>query len=127
MSAEFTIDLAGDHVRTRLADGFELTPENVSRHWTALMDFCARHHCWRVLSEATRPRRLLSAIDVYDAGVSIARTGAGLRIACIWEGYTPDDLTAFFQNVTGNRGITVRWFTDRDEALGWLGAGAPPP
>lgn len=121
MSSDFTFEFRKDYVHIQHAPDFEITPESNARLWPALIAFCKKHKCNRVLSEATNPKRRMSTIDAYESGVAVAQSALALKIACCWTGYIPDDLSTFFQNVTSNRGVVTQFFSNREEALRWLG------
>jgi len=119
-SHEYTLEFRSDHVVVQLAPNFELSPTILPAHWAAVLAFCKEHHCSKVLSLATNPRRTLKTIDAYDSGKAVASGGIALKVACYWQGYEPDELTRFFQTVAANRGLEVEYFSSLSAALTWL-------
>ncbi|MGC3991803.1 MAG: hypothetical protein QM796_19340 [Chthoniobacteraceae bacterium] len=103
-----------------LVPNYEISQENNSRQWPVLGAFCQKHNCYRVLSTAKNPQRKVGTLGAYKSGVELAATGLHLKIACLWEDYVPDDLTRFFENVSANRGIEVRFFQEKELAMTWL-------
>jgi hypothetical protein len=101
-------------------DNFVLLPEDIDVLWMNLTGFCRQYDCRRILNEGRIDLSHLRAFDSYNAG-SQAGEIEGLRMACLFHGYVPDEKAAFFQTVASNRGSKVEFFTDRAEALKWLG------
>jgi hypothetical protein len=122
MSTDFTLEFRGNCVHVRLAADYEITPEGMARHWSALIAFSKEHNCTRVLSEGINPRGRMGTTDAYDSATQAAAGGLISKVACFWEGYVPDELTRFFETVASNRGLSVRFFSTRTEALRWLEA-----
>ena len=103
-------------------DNFVLLSEAIEGLWQNLYKACAAYHCNRVLNEGPVDLSQLRAFDSYTAG-SHAGEIEGLRMACLFYDYEPDERAEFFKAVAANRGAQVEFFTDREDALKWL-AGA---
>ena len=54
-------------------------------------------------------------------GYLYARLVPGLAMACFVQGHVPDEQTEFFKTAAMNRGVRVEFFSNREEALRWLG------
>jgi len=101
-------------------DDFVLLPEDINQLWLRLSAVCKSYNCNRVLNEGHLDLSKLRAFDSYNAG-SQAGEIEGLRMACLFHGYEPDEKAAFFQTVASNRGAKVEFFLNPAEALKWLG------
>jgi hypothetical protein len=60
----------------------------------------------------------------FISGEQISQSVSGLLMACYFQGYKADELTEFFKTVARNRGTSVEFFSDLEEALRWLGLGS---
>ena len=121
MSTNFTIELRQGYVHVQLEPEFEVTRESMAYLSSSLIAFCKEHNSRQVLSEGVRPKRQMSTHDVFQTGVDVSKGLIGVQVACYWEGYQPDELTDLFKSVAHNRGVTFEFFTNRVEALQWLG------
>jgi hypothetical protein len=121
MSADFTLGLRRHYVHVQLSPGYEITPQSLSRLWTALHAFCREHNCQLVLCEGVKPKRQMSAKESYQFGIAMTQDLSVLQVACYWEGYKTDHLTDLFKQVTHLRGVNIEFFSNREEALCWLG------
>ena len=63
----------------------------------------------------------MKTIDAFQSAVSLANLNLGLSLAFCFYDYTPDDLSQFFINVALNRGARVKFFSNKADALRWLG------
>jgi len=123
LSTDFEIIFRGSYIHILLAENYEITPSGVEKMWKATADACRTYNCKKVLSEGNIHSRKLKAWDAYNSS-SQASEVLGLRHACLFYNYQPDDMTDFFKTVSLNRGITVEFFTNKAEALEWLGVTA---
>ena len=128
MANDFQITFRGDHIHIEHARGFEMTPANLERLFKSLLKECEAHDCRRVIAEADAPVRQLNTVDAYQSSSELSESDIrGIRMACCFRGYQPDELTSFFVTVAANRGTQIRFFTDMDAAREWLGiAGGDP-
>jgi hypothetical protein len=94
------------------------------RLWTDLAEFIRIYKCRRVLSEGLMPSRRMNMAGAFVSGEQISQSVSGLLMACYFEGYQPDELTEFFKTVVRNRGASIEFFSDREEAMQWLGIGS---
>ncbi|HVE57212.1 MAG TPA: hypothetical protein VNB22_10320 [Pyrinomonadaceae bacterium] len=120
LSTDFEITFRGSYVHILLAENYEITPMGVEKMWIATIEACRTYQCNKVLSEGNIHSRKLKAWDAYSSG-SQASEVPGLRHACLFYNYQPDDMSEFFKTVSANRGINVEFFTDKEKALKWLG------
>lgn len=78
---------------------------------------------WDVLIEGKTSKRL-SVLDSYNAikyiQEELGRDGSKLRIAFLDERSTGFEHNVFAENVASNRGLCLRFFRDRQNALCWL-------
>ena len=102
---------------------FVVQPQDIEGLWANLFKACQKFDCRKILNEGHLDLSRLRAFDSYNAG-SQAGEIVGLRMACLFHGYTLDEKGEFFQMVASNRGSTIKFFTDKTEALKWLGVEA---
>lgn len=121
MSTDFTIEFRGDYIYVRHAADFEITPESTAKLWSALAEECGAYNCRRVLREGKFSLRKMNWLSAYDSAIQAANVIPGLRVACCFENYVEDELTKFFKMAASNRGVDIEFFSDRQEALCWLG------
>jgi hypothetical protein len=124
MTTEFKLTPQADHVHVALAPGYELRLDGVTELMKSLSDVCARQGQRRVLIEGTIAARHMATMDFFTIGTLAGSMLAGVSLACCFYGYQLDDKLRFFKDVAQNRGVRVEFFSERDEALRWLGAGA---
>ena len=120
MSTDFAIEYCGDYLHVRLADNYEITPEGMRRFWSELRAACAQTKCNCVLSEGVVAKRRMITLDAFESGAQATKSCVGLKLACVFYGYVPDELTRFFQTVGANRGARLECFSCVEEALKWL-------
>jgi hypothetical protein len=121
MSTNFKIAFFGTFVHVQLDPGFEISPESMSRLWAELAEACNTYNCRIILAEGLLPSRRMNMAGAFVSGEQLARSVAGLTMACYFEGYKADELTEFFKTVARNRGTMVEFFSAREEAFKWLG------
>lgn len=119
-STDFEIDFRGSYIHVRLADNYEINAAGMEKMWLETAAACQKFNCNKVLSEGNIRSRKLKAWDAFSSG-SQASVIPGMRHACLFYNYQPDDMTEFFQTVTLNRGSYIEFFTDKARALKWLG------
>jgi hypothetical protein len=120
LSTDFEIIFRGDFLHVVHPDNFEISPEGNVKLWNALETACKTHNCYKVLSEGKINLRKMKAWNVFDSGSQASEIN-GLRLACLFYNYQPDEMSAFFKTVSANRGAKVEFFTDKTAALEWLG------
>lgn len=121
MGIEYAIASRGEYVHVQLDYGYEITPEAASRFWPDLAAACAKSRCQRVLVEGQAIERRMTTANAFKSGTDAARSVPGLSLAVCLYDYVLDELTTLFKTVAGNRGARVEFFSDRAEALRWLG------
>jgi hypothetical protein len=120
LSTDFEIIFRGSYIHVLLAKNYEITPDGLGKIWKATAEACQKYKCNKVLSEGNINSRKLKAWDAFSSG-SQASEIPSLRHACLFYNYKTDDITEFFKTVTSNRGSYIEFFTDKAEALEWLG------
>jgi len=122
MSASFTLDFLDHYIRILHPEDYEITPESQQQLWGAIGDACEKYNCWCVLAESpTPPKRDMSQVDAFRSAGQAAKISNKLRLALVLPGYNPDETTEFFINAAYNTGVRIELFTDREEAITWLG------
>jgi hypothetical protein len=121
MSTNFTFDFSGDYIRMQLPVDYEITPENRRQFWMAIGEASKKYNCCRVLAESpTPPKRNMRQTDSLKSALEAAKLSGEFRVAFFFKGYTTDETTEFFINVSYNMGVRIEFFTDRAEAIKWL-------
>ena len=122
MSASFTLDFLGDHIRITHPDDYEITPESQLKLWAELGEACDKYGCWRVLAVSQAPpKRDMSQVDALRSASQAAKASTKLRVAIVLKGYEPDEKTEFFVNSAYKHGVRIEFFANLDEANKWLG------
>ena len=85
-----------------------------------LCDVLAAHQCNGILIDETRAVKKLSVIDQHQFTIEYgSELPADVRIAVVVRRETLSD-ARFIENVAFNRGICLRVFSNKKEALNWL-------
>jgi len=122
MNTGFSLDFCEDYIWIRHPVGYRITLESQERIWTVIGEACRKYNCPRVLAESPEPpERSMSKQDALKSAKQAACAASALRMACLFPGYEPDETTDFFINVAYNSGIRIELFSQRGEALEWLG------
>ncbi len=121
MSKGFTIEFTGTYIHIIHAPDYVISPESLDMLWKKLAEACEEHGCLRAFAEGPAPKRDMKAMDAFESGVQAAVAISGLMLACCLEGYEGDKTTDLFKDVAYNRGAHVEFFSDKKEALEWLG------
>jgi hypothetical protein len=117
------MEFCGTYIHVRLTPGYEISSESMYRLWTDLAGFIRTCNCHRVLAEGLMPSRRMNMAGAFISGERITQAVSGLMMACYFEGYKADELTEFFKTVSRNRGASIEFFSEREEACRWLGVG----
>jgi len=117
---EVVITFRDEYIHISHPDNFVILPEAIEGLWQNLAEACKAFGCNRVLNEGSVDLSRLRDFDTYNAGTQ-AGLIRGLRMACLFPNYVPDEQSEFFKMVASNRGAKVEFFNDRAEALEWLG------
>jgi len=123
LSTDYTLKLRKNYLHVKLPNDYEITPEGIQKQWTEIFDICKKNNCRRVLFEGKTPKRSMKTMDAFQSAASLADSGLGLSVSFCFYDYTPDDLSQFFVNVAENRGARVKFFSNKSDALRWLGIG----
>ena len=122
MSTGFSLDFIGNYIRIQHPVDYEITPESQRQLWTAIGEASRKYNCWRVLAESPAPpQRNMNTLDAFRSAGQAANASSMLRVACVFPGYSTDETTEFFITAAYNRGVRIEFFSDRNEALYWLG------
>ena len=121
MTEDFDLEFNGAYVRIKAGRNGHINLKN-TRLWETLADACQRNNCRQVLSEA----QIFSIETTYSEGyfvvAMIASAIPAIRIACVVGGHISKDLTDFVALTASNRGISIGFFSKRNEAIDWLGS-----
>ena len=120
INTDFEIIFRGSFLHVLHTENYEITPEGMVKLWLALSEACQTYKCYKVLSEGRIYQRKLKGWDAYNSG-SQAGEIRDLQMACLFYNYEPDETTEFFKTISANRGSQIEFFTDKVEALKWLG------
>lgn len=126
MSTHFKLTPHADYIHVELAADYELKPDGTTQLIHAISEACARQAHRRVLIEGTIARRAMGMMDSFSLGSLVGSMLPGGSVACCFYGYAPDQQTAFFKDVSQNRGVRIEFFAEREAALRWLGVGRNP-
>jgi hypothetical protein len=120
----FGVQFRDDHVHVELSKDFK--PEHGRRQelWDVIGDACRKHCSCRVLVEGVLPEGERETADVIDAGQKTA-TVPHLWLAFAVRDFQPTDQTELYEKIAASRGVRVKFFTDREQALKWLRVNSP--
>ncbi|MEP6946848.1 MAG: hypothetical protein ABJA02_13085 [Acidobacteriota bacterium] len=120
----FGVQFRDDHVHVELGKDFK--PEEGDRQelWTVIADACERHNTRRVLVEGFLPSGERETSDVIDAGQK-AGSVPHLWLAFAILDFQPTAATELYIVIAASRGVRVKFFTNRDQALKWLRQNSP--
>ena len=121
MNEELQISFNGDFIEIRHPKGYKIEPRSMGEYWTMIGEACANYKCNLVLVEAEAPRREMSTMDAFGSGIRASEVAMTLKLALCFAGYEPDELSEFFKTVAYNRGVRAEFFSNRSDALRWLG------
>lgn len=124
MDARFDAVVHPNYIHIKHPPGFEITPAFLDDAWAEVARLAREHACNKILIEAPGPIRQLDTMSAFDSGRTLAEIAPGLAVAMCFEDYSFDDISAFFKTVAQNRGAKVEMFSNRDDALAWLGVKA---
>ena len=114
------IDFNGEFIAVRHREGFEITPQGTEEFWRFLSRLCTKYACDRVLAEGQKPERRLDLVEAFQSGVQVAERIPDLWLAIFFENYRTDELSELFERTARNRGVHVRFFSSRPQAVKWL-------
>ena len=105
-------------------DGY-VTPGELLKCFDATVALVTKHDQWHIFTDTTALQGGHSVTDLYYLADAILATGHGSKIReAVLMSALPDtaEKVRFWETTCANRGLRVRIFTDRGEALGWLRA-----
>lgn len=123
MSKGFTVVDRGGYIHLLHEPNFEVTRESMGVVWAELSAMCNKASCNIVLVEAPSPKRRMDTTAAFEVATRIAQIAPGIKLAMVLLDYQTDELTEFFKTVARNRGARVEYFSEKEEALEWLGVG----
>lgn len=119
MAIHYETTIQDDLLRVK-AWGFDESPEDTAEYSLALLNIAIEHQTRFVLSDERELEYRLSVLDTYQHAEMLANVVpriASVAIVCHSQDYQGAE---FFENVVVNRGLTLKIFTDLDEAEAWL-------
>ena len=108
-----------DHIRVEIAPEYEFDPSASDALWAELKRLCDEHKTCRVLVEGRVPAVELGTPEVIAAGQRAAAVPK-MWLAFHFENFVPDESSELFEVIAASKGVRVKHFTDRDQALRWL-------
>jgi len=98
-----------------------ITREQMGQSLAQVVELRLFRELRRVLVNALQATSMPSMMPMYDFAAAVAsqRVLQDVRFAIIRHRRSAEDLD-FFETAAGNRGVQVRVFDTREEALGWL-------
>ncbi len=109
-----------DHLRA-VIEGESDTYEITQQYWAEVTARCRQANVKRLFIEERLKRQIPTVADTYQAAAERHEMGlTGVKIAFYDADPEQYDQNLFGELVARNRGINVKVFNDRDEALEWL-------
>ena len=125
MGMDFAVTFQGDHVHVVLSDEEPAIDDELPKdYWGTIRRICEEYNCKRVLVEGKAPSGERDPVEVVEAGQRTA-TVPNLWLAFHLENYEPTELSELYEKVAASKGVRVKFFADRDDALNWLRTNAP--
>ena len=120
----FGVQFRDDHVHVELGKDFKPQPGDREELWNVIGDVCTKHNSHRVLVEGILPDGERETSDVIEAGQKTA-TVPKLWLAFAIRDFQPNAQTELYQVIAASRGVRVKFFTNREQALKWLRQNSP--
>ena len=101
----------------------QITPAELQDAFETSMALVRETDCRRILADCTRMQGGHSVIDLYFLADALLATGLASKLReAVLLPELPDSAenVRFWETTCANRGIRVRVFTDRAEAMAWL-------
>ena len=124
MGMDFAVTFRGDYVQVVLSDQPTIDDDLPRDYWATIRKICEEYNCKRVLVEGKAPSGERDPVEVVEAGQRTA-TVPNLWLAFHLENYEPTELSELYEKVAASKGVRVKFFADRDDALNWLRTNAP--
>lgn len=124
MNAPYEVEFRGDHVHVQLSADYEFNPGGSAEIWSEIKRLCEEHETRRVLVEGDLPKGERSTPEIIEAGQRTA-TVPHLWLAFHIEDHKPSERSELFETIAGLKGVRVKHFDDREQALQWLRHNSP--
>jgi hypothetical protein len=124
MHNDLQIEFREDHIHVQLPPDYDLEPSGRNEIWARLKGLCEENKTCRILVEGHHPSGERDTADVIDAGMHTA-TVPKLWLAFHFENFVPDEQSELFEAIAASKGVRVKHFTDRENALKWLRNNSP--
>jgi hypothetical protein len=86
----------------------------------AIKATAAHFHSNRLMLVCEDHDNVNSIADAYRIGTKVAEEGKGMRLCVVLRGRSIQSLDRFVEMVAANRGGSIRYFEDYDEARRWI-------
>jgi hypothetical protein len=117
-----SVSFEENYVNIRHASlGAARTPQLVLDALLKAMDLCAENHCFRILVDADEPLRHPTK-EAIESFVRRLAFFPGLRLAIHCPAVQRNEFIEYYITLARQHGTAVSYFTDRMQALQWLGA-----
>ena len=103
---------------------YDFDPAGRSEVWARLKELCDGHNTSRIFVEGRLPEMERPTADVIDAGLRTAAV-PHLWLAFHMDNFEPTPQSDVFEAVAASKGVRVKHFTDREQALKWLRNNSP--
>ena len=120
----FEIEFRDDHVHVELGPDYVVDAAGQGEFWVELKAICESNNSSRVLVEGSVPAGEREIAEVVAAGQRAAAV-PHLWMAFHLENFTPTEKSELFAVVAASRGVRVKFFHTREQALLWLRNNAP--
>ena len=118
-NSEQTLSIKPGFVLVERPPDYEVTLSDQSARLMEIFALCKEAGTQNVLVVGPRTNVNLSTIDIFNLGEQIAKLG--LRIAVVEFHDASDGDVSFLENVATNRGGSMEFFTNQQDAIDWLG------
>src|ERR1044072_8179247 len=126
MSVNYFIECKRAYLLVQHTSNFELTAEMINQFWVNLAAACKISGHKRILWEGKITAHRLTTAEIYYSASQPGQIALGLKLACVFGKYLPDEQTRFFKSVALRKGAIIDFFSERQAALQWLGLAADP-
>ena len=119
MTEDFDLEFHKDHLCITPGTNNASNSKD-TRFWETLAEACASHNCRRMLCEVEIFPNEMTYTEAYFVTRLIAENIPAVKIACFVDGHVSTDLAEFVELTAANRGISIGFFSNRNEAIDWL-------
>ena len=99
--------------------------ETVTANMKAIIETAVAKGISRILCESHKMKTMMSVIELYQLANNLAKWETlGMRIAYLMPKLVEAEDAIFFETVTSNRAVTIKFFADYDKAVAWLCEGS---